>query len=207
MHAKAVAKQQQNWTRRITMELDKLNKESNIKAILKDSDHLDKILVLITPPSDRPFRNQKHILELQLISNGGKKRYPINPPTVMFRTKIYHPNVGGFHAAKDEAGYSVICLDILKEEDKWVASNSLVTVVMNILYLMEEPNPNSPLNGEAARLWLDAEADYKRACKANSHLSQDKIREECFEIYQKKAWEHYLSVPNVFLNYFDHVNK
>lgn len=193
MQARALAKQQQNWTKRIMIELEKLNKESNIKAILKNADKLDTILVLLTPPADRPFRNQKHVLELQLVSKDGKKRYPINPPTVVFRTKIFHPNIGGYnvdHAASvdKQEGYSVICLDILKEEDKWVASNSLVTVVMNIIYLMDEPNPNSPLNGEAARLWMDAEKQY-----CNLNQKSELLKEECFAQYQKKAWNFYIS--------------
>ncbi|KAH6634159.1 ubiquitin-conjugating enzyme/RWD-like protein [Chaetomium sp. MPI-SDFR-AT-0129] len=70
------------------------------------------------------------------------KNYPYAPPTVLFRTPIYHPNF-------DFSGR--ICLDILK--DKWTAAYNIQTVLLSLQSLLGEPNNKSPLNGEAAKLW------------------------------------------------------
>jgi ubiquitin-conjugating enzyme E2 N len=57
-------------------------------------------------------------------------------------TKIYHPNV-------DRLGR--ICLDILK--DKWSPALQIRTVLISIQALMSAPNPDDPLNNEAAEHW------------------------------------------------------
>jgi ubiquitin-conjugating enzyme E2 C len=55
--------------------------------------------------------------------------YPYAPPTVLFKTPIYHPNV-------DFSGR--ICLDILK--DKWTAAYNIQTVLLSLQSLLGEPN-------------------------------------------------------------------
>ena len=55
--------------------------------------------------------------------------YPYAPPTVLFKTPIYHPNF-------DFSGR--ICLDILK--DKWTAAYNIQTVLLSLQSLLGEPN-------------------------------------------------------------------
>jgi ubiquitin-conjugating enzyme E2 M len=43
-----------------------------------------------------------------------------------------------------------VCLNILREE--WKPVLNLSTVVYGLLHLMEAPNPNDPLNKEAAKV-------------------------------------------------------
>lgn len=64
------------------------------------------------------------------------------PPKVRFLTRIYHPNI-------DRLGR--ICLDILK--DKWSPALQIRTVLLSIQALLSAPNPDDPLNNEAADLW------------------------------------------------------
>jgi len=63
----------------------------------------------------------------------------MNPPKVIFCTKIYHPNI-------DNLGR--ICLDILK--DKWSPALQIRSVLLSIQALLSSPNPDDPLNNEAA---------------------------------------------------------
>merc|ERR1711990_1227031 len=74
------------------------------------------------------------------------EEYPMTPPKVRFLTKIYHPNV-------DRLGR--ICLDILK--DKWSPALQIRTVLISIQALMSAPNPDDPLNNEAAEQWKSNE--------------------------------------------------
>jgi ubiquitin-conjugating enzyme E2 N len=79
------------------------------------------------------------VYKLELFLPG---EYPMTPPKVRFLTKIYHPNV-------DRIGR--ICLDILK--DKWSPALQIRTVLLSIQALMSAPNPDDPLNNEAADMW------------------------------------------------------
>lgn len=79
------------------------------------------------------------------------QNYPYVPPTVLFKTPIYHPNI-------DFSGR--ICLDILKE--KWSAIYNVQSVLLSLQSLLGEPNNASPLNGQAAELWDKDAEEFKR---------------------------------------------
>ncbi|KAK4196927.1 ubiquitin-conjugating enzyme/RWD-like protein [Triangularia verruculosa] len=91
----------------------------------------------IEGPEDTPYAGLNLKLSFEFPAN-----YPYSPPTVLFTTPIYHPNV-------DFSGR--ICLDILK--DKWTPAYNTQTVLLSLQSLLGEPNNASPLNGEAAELW------------------------------------------------------
>ena len=69
------------------------------------------------------------------------------PPKVLFRTKIFHPNI-------DKLGR--ICLDILK--DKWSPALQIRAVLLSIQALMSAPNLDDPLDEEIASFWKTNEA-------------------------------------------------
>lgn len=71
--------------------------------------------------------------------------YPIRPPKILFSklTPINHPNIN------IETGE--ICLDILRS-DGWTPAWDLQSLVGAILILLDDPEPNSPLNVDLANL-------------------------------------------------------
>lgn len=99
--------------------------------------------VIISGPDSSPYSGGVFKLELFL-----PEEYPMAPPKVRFLTKIYHPNI-------DKIGR--ICLDILK--DKWSPALQIRTVLLSIQALLSAPNPDDPLNNEAADLWKANEAE------------------------------------------------
>lgn len=93
------------------------------------------------------------IFELSLVVPTG---YPTKPPVVKFKTKIFHPNVSW----KD----GEICLDVLKEQ--WTPAWTLSSAITAILALLGDPEPDSPLNVDAATLFRTGDARaYESMCR------------------------------------------
>ncbi|KAK2944834.1 putative Ubiquitin-conjugating enzyme E2 2 [Blattamonas nauphoetae] len=82
------------------------------------------------------------------------EEYPNKPPTVKFITKIFHPNVYNDGS---------ICLDIL--QNQWSPIYDISAILTSIQSLLTDPNPNSPANSEAARLYTQNRREYERKVK------------------------------------------
>jgi len=65
--------------------------------------------------------------------------YPHDAPKVLCLTPVYHPNI-------DMEGH--VCLNILRED--WKPVLTISSVFLGLEYLFIEPNPDDPLNKEAA---------------------------------------------------------
>lgn len=78
--------------------------------------------------------------------------YPHEAPKVMCKTKIYHPNI-------DLDGN--ICLNILRED--WKPVLNLQSVILGLVYLFLEPNPDDPLNKEAALVMKENRAQFEKS--------------------------------------------
>ncbi|RNF05916.1 ubiquitin-conjugating enzyme [Trypanosoma rangeli] len=110
------------------------------------SDNLNELFFDITGPEGTPFAGGVFHVALYF-----EKGYPEVPPRGAFRTKIFHPNV----AEKGD-----ICVNVLKRD--WNPSLGLRHVIMVIRCLLIEPNAESALNEEAARLLLEDYDAYRR---------------------------------------------
>jgi ubiquitin-conjugating enzyme E2 A len=82
------------------------------------------------------------------------EEYPNKPPNVKFITNIFHPNV---------YADGRICLDILTNQ--WSPIYDVHTILTSIQSLLSDPNPNSPANAEAARLYTENIQEYYKKVK------------------------------------------
>lgn len=99
----------------------------------------------------KTYQNGKFKLQINLPTS-----YPLHPPKIKFITKLCHPNVD-FETGE-------ICLDLLKE--KWAPSWTILSACEAIRILMDEPEPLSPLNCDAAKLLRIGDfRGYKSLCK------------------------------------------
>ncbi|KAH0869547.1 hypothetical protein HID58_076569 [Brassica napus] len=73
------------------------------------------------------------------------------PPTVRFVSRMFHPNIYADGS---------ICLDIL--QNQWSPIYDVAAILTSIQSLLCDPNPNSPANSEAARMFSESKREYNR---------------------------------------------
>ncbi|KEP62967.1 UNVERIFIED_CONTAM: ubiquitin conjugating enzyme E2, putative [Hammondia hammondi] len=101
---------------------------------------------VIFGPEDTPWEGGTFQLEM-IFSN----EYPNRPPLVKFLSKLFHPNV---------YNDGNICLDILQTQ--WSPIYDISAILTSIQSLLSDPNPSSPANQEAARLYAENRREYNR---------------------------------------------
>ncbi|GMH16849.1 hypothetical protein Nepgr_018690 [Nepenthes gracilis] len=101
---------------------------------------------VIFGPDDTPWDGGTFKLTLQFSED-----YPNKPPTVRFVSRMFHPNIYADGS---------ICLDIL--QNQWSPIYDVAAILTSIQSLLCDPNPNSPANSEAARLFSENKREYNR---------------------------------------------
>jgi ubiquitin-conjugating enzyme E2 G1 len=93
------------------------------------------------------------------------EEFPNRPPKMKFLCPMYHPNIG-------EDG--TVCISILHEPEldplnpqetlaeRWLPVHSVESIVVSVISMLEDPNPESPLNVKANRDFLFNKAEYKK---------------------------------------------
>jgi len=97
-------------------------------------------------PDDTPWEGGTFQLEVTFT-----EEFPTKAPHVKFLTKMFHPNI---------YNNGEICLDIL--QNQWSPIYDISAILTSVQSLLTDPNPNSPANGEAARLWSENRREYNR---------------------------------------------
>lgn len=92
------------------------------------------------------------------------ENYPFSPPKMKFVTEMWHPNV---YPSGD------LCISILhppepdemsgeRPEERWNPTQSVRTILLSVISLMNEPNTSSPANVDASvsfRRWKEGKDD------------------------------------------------
>ena len=137
--------------RRLLTDFRKLQNDPPTSGI-SAAPHEDNIMIwqaVIFGPNDSPWEGGVFKLTMEFSED-----YPNKAPTVLFLTRLFHPNI--YNDGK-------ICLDIL--QNQWSPIYDIVAILTSIQSLLCDPNPNSPANGEAAKLYQDDKVAYIRRVK------------------------------------------
>ncbi|XP_047481857.1 ubiquitin-conjugating enzyme E2 D2B-like [Penaeus chinensis] len=108
----------------------------------------------IMGPKGSPFEDG--IFDLAIDFPGD---YPFQPPRIRFLTPIYHMNI-------DADGE--ICLDILGNE--WSPGLSLSKVLVMIVALLNDPNPDDPLRWDACEEFRNDEDSYNKTARRWTYM-------------------------------------
>jgi ubiquitin-protein ligase len=135
-----------------------LNEESKMFMIDMIDDNIYHWRATLFGPTGSLYEGYEFEVDIKLPDN-----YPYSPLTVKFITKIQHVNVNND---------GDICLNVLKTE--WTPSQTIYSILISLILLMSQPNPDDPFNSDLAELYRTNKHDYekkiKRAC--NTHAKK-----------------------------------
>lgn len=115
--------------------------------------------------------------------------YPFEPPKLKFKSRFWHPNV--YHNG-------TVCMSILHDPDreiasglpkdeKWNPSLSVRTVLLSLISILGSPNPDSPANPEASKMY--------RSWSENNDRDYVRVIEDIVKRSQKIALKEGVTIP------------
>ncbi|KAG1907170.1 ubiquitin-conjugating enzyme/RWD-like protein [Suillus fuscotomentosus] len=140
------------------------------------NDNMREFYVRFYGPGETPFAGGIWKIHVEL-----QAEYPYKSPSIGFMNKIFHPNI-------DELSGSV-CLDVINQT--WSPMFDMINIFEVFLpQLLRYPNPNDPLNGEAAALMMRHPKEYEAKVKGkiiSSYRRQEYNAHSCSEYVQRFA--------------------
>ena len=137
--------------KRIQRDIAKLSEkeDANVEHIEDDTIHC-----MIHGPEDTPYEGLKWKIVISF-----PESYPFNSPSVGFIDNIWHPNVDY------ESGS--VCLNVLNQSWSPIYSGMLILDTF-LPQLLTYPNPDDPLNEEAAEMYINNIEEYNIECRKRS---------------------------------------
>uniref|UniRef100_A0A6B2LGE5 UBC core domain-containing protein n=1 Tax=Arcella intermedia TaxID=1963864 RepID=A0A6B2LGE5_9EUKA len=143
----------------------KMMQEDPVEGIYCElvGDNLFQWRIYIEGPGDSPY--QGGIFEARMEF---PKDYPMAPPKLRFISDFWHPNV-----YKDGR----VCISILhppgedsfnpdeRPEERWLPTQTVSTIMLSVISMLNAPNVNSPANVDASVEWRDHRPEFIARCK------------------------------------------
>lgn len=101
-------------------------------------------------PTGTPYEGKYFLLKLVF-----SQEFPASPPRGFFLTKLYHPNI--------DPASGAVCVNTLKKD--WTAETTISHVLAVIRCLMIVPFPESSLNDEAGKLFMESYDEFSKRAK------------------------------------------
>ena len=114
-------------------------------------DDIHQWTATLTGPSSTPYAGGTFTLSLVFPTT-----YPFKPPQIKFVTPVYHPNV------KTDTGD--ICADLIA--DGWGPTLNVRHCAQLLTAMMENPEPDHPLEADIAQLLREKPKEFEKKAKA-----------------------------------------
>lgn len=115
-----------------------------IEYVENEDNCVSEIYAVIQGPEETPFYGGRFKMKLVI-----SEEYPNVPPKGYFLTKIFHPNI---------ASNGDICVNTLKRD--WSPQVTIKHILQVIRCLLIIPFPESSLNDEAGKLFMESYEEY-----------------------------------------------
>ncbi|XP_065838189.1 ubiquitin-conjugating enzyme E2 G2-like [Oscarella lobularis] len=141
-----------------------LNPPEGIIAGPKNEENFFEWEAIIIGPDGTPFDGGAFPVELIF-----PKDYPLSPPKMRFTCEMFHPNVypdgrvciSILHAPGDDPlGYE-------RSEERWSPVQSVEKILLSVVSMLAEPNPESGADVDASKMWRDNREQF---CKIADRL-------------------------------------
>ncbi len=141
---------------RLNRELIKLKEEPIDNVTFEVKSNILEWNFTLLGPSESPYEGGIYEGTIKF-----PETYPTKPPTVKFNTKLFHPNVYDdgklcisiLHEGNDTTGYE-------QEVERWRPIQNVRTIFLSIISLLNDPNPESAANIDAAKMLRDDKEGY-----------------------------------------------
>jgi len=138
---------------------------------LADEANLFEWRVWIEGPKDTCYEGGVFQLSLTF-----PKDYPMSPPELKFVSDFWHPNVfstGKVLSILHPPGEDAMSGEL--PEERWLPTQSVTTIILSLLSVLNDPNCASPANVDASVEWRNHRDTFKNRClklveKANRDL-------------------------------------
>jgi len=144
-------------TLRLSREYAKLLSDPihNVEFHVNEADLLNWKFTILGP-SESPYEGGIYEGTIKFPST-----YPTHPPVVQFTSKLFHPNVYNdgklcisiLHEGNDLTGYE-------HEIERWRPVQNIRSIFLSIISLLNDPNPDSAANIDAAKMLRDDKKAY-----------------------------------------------
>ena len=133
---------------------------SNLVKLNKNTKVDDRIIIFpIDGPKDSYYNSGKWLIRIEI-----SDQYPYKSPSVGFLNKIYHPNI--------DLNSGSICLNVLNQT--WTPIYNLCHIVETFIpQLLQYPNPDDPLNEEAAKMYINDRELF--SIEVNKYIKNNKL--------------------------------
>ena len=119
---------------------------------------------IVMGPEGCPYEGGVFTAKLTFPSN-----YPLQPPKMRFTCEMLHPNVyqngevciSILHApGEDQYGYE-------DSSERWSPVQSVEKILLSVVSMLHEPNPESAANIDAGKLFRDSPKEFDRQVASN----------------------------------------
>uniref|UniRef100_A0AC34R347 UBC core domain-containing protein n=1 Tax=Panagrolaimus sp. JU765 TaxID=591449 RepID=A0AC34R347_9BILA len=136
--------------KRIQLDLEELERHP-IKGVNLGpiNDNLYEWMIVVDGPSTTVYEGGLFFVEITIPTD-----YPFNPPSIKFRTRIYHPNI-------DSQGR--VCVDLIS--GNWTPQKTMHTVIEGIVSLLHHCQPEDALVPAIGEMYMNNIQEFERIAR------------------------------------------